>query len=129
MVQKNPTIMIVEDEESLLNAITIKLQIVGLKAIACQNANQAIDILNNSSELPDAIWLDYNLPDMDGLVFMGKLKENKKWAKIPVMVVSNSASNEKVHNMLALGAKQYIIKAEHRLEDIISSIVEIINEK
>ena len=41
---------------------------------------------------------------------MKKMRENKKWADIPVVVVSNSASPEKVHTMLALGAKKYLLK-------------------
>ena len=87
-----------------------------------------IDYLNNLEKLPDAIWLDYYLKDMNGLAFMQQLKENPKWASIPVLVVSNSASPEKVTNMLALGAKKYILKAEYRLDEIIAMIRQFIQD-
>ena len=56
---------------------------------------------------------------------MQKIHENKTWSSIPVLVVSNSASPEKVHKMLDLGVKKYLIKAEHRLDDLVNEIKDI----
>src|SRR5262249_25608165 len=109
MTKTNPTIMVVEDEELLLQAITKKLKLSAMDVVSCASGQQALDYLDNLDELPDAIWLDYYLKDMNGLSFMQTVKQNPKWQNIPVLVVSNSASPEKVHNMLALGAKKYIL--------------------
>jgi CheY-like chemotaxis protein len=122
MSKTNPKVMVVEDENLLLQAISKKLTISGLETVSCLSAEQALDYLKNFPELPDAIWLDYHLKDMDGLMFMKKLKDSDKWGKIPVFVVSNSASPDKVNSMLALGAKKYMLKAEHRLDEIIADI-------
>ena len=116
------TIMVVEDEELLLQAITKKLKLSNLDVLSCSSGHQAVDYLTNLDVMPDAIWLDYYLKDMNGLIFMQSLKDNPAWAKIPVMVVSNSASPEKVHNMLAMGAKKYILKAEYRLDELIQEV-------
>lgn len=126
MSKQNPTIMVVEDEALLLQAITKKLKVSELEAISCASGKQAVDYLENLDELPDAIWLDYYLKDMNGLAFMQVVKENPKWAHIPVVVVSNSASPEKVSNMLGLGARKYILKAEYRLDEIITMMRELI---
>ena len=122
MRKQKPTVMVIEDESLLLQAISRKLELDGITAISCSSGKQAIDCLDSSSELPDAIWLDYYLKDMDGLSFMGTLKQNPKLQNIPVIVVSNSASTQKVNMMLALGAKKYLLKAQYRLEDIINII-------
>ena len=119
MSNQTPTIMVVEDETLLLQAITKKLKLSNLDVISCASGQQAIDYLESLDELPDVVWLDYYLKDMNGLAFMQTIKENTKWQNIPVVVVSNSASPEKVHNMLALGARKYILKAEYRLDEII----------
>lgn len=126
MSKLNPTIMVVEDETLLLQAITKKLKLSNLDVISCASGQQAVDYLTNLDEMPDAVWLDYYLKDMNGLAFMQTLKENPKWTDIPVLVVSNSASPEKVHNMLGLGAKKYILKAEYRLDEIIEMIRDFI---
>ncbi len=128
MSKQKPTVMVVEDEYLLLQAISKKLELNGITAIPYSSGNQAIDCLNNLSELPDAIWLDYQLKDMDGLEFMGQLKKNEKCAQIPVIVVSNSASEDKVNSMLALGAKKYLLKAEYRLDELIPIMKQFIAE-
>ncbi len=126
MSSQNPTIMVVEDETLLLQAITKKLKLSGMDVLSCSSGQQAVDYLSSLDELPDAVWLDYYLKDMNGLAFMQELKANSKWTEIPVLVVSNSASPDKVNNMLALGAKKYILKAEYRLDEIISMIRQFI---
>lgn len=118
--------MVVEDELLLLQAITKKLKLSNMDVLSCSSGQQAIDYLNSIDELPDVIWLDFYLKDMNGLVFMQQLKSNPKWESIPVLCVSNSASPEKVHNMLGLGVRRYILKAEYRLDEIIAMIREFI---
>lgn len=129
MSKQNPKVMVVEDEVLLLQAISKKLKISGMEVVPFPSGQEALDYLNKSEELPDAIWLDYYLKDISGLDFMHKVKESPKWASIPVIVVSNSASAEKVDNMLALGAKKYLLKAQYRLDQIIDIIKEYINEE
>lgn len=123
------TIMVVEDEELLLQAVTKKLKVSGMDVLSCASGEQALGYLQDVDDLPDAIWLDYYLKDMNGLAFMEELKKNPTWSTIPVVVVSNSANPDKVHNMLALGAKKYILKAEYRLDEIVSIIEELIKDK
>lgn len=128
MSKENPTIMVVEDETLLLQAITKKLKLSRMDVLSCASGQQAVDYLNNLDNLPDAVWLDYYLKDMNGLAFMQELKTNPAWSNIPVIVVSNSASPEKVSNMLALGARKYLLKAEYRLDEIIGMIREFIDD-
>jgi len=109
MANKKLTILVIEDEVLLLEAISKK----------------ALDYLKNLSRKPNAIWLDYYLGDSNGIELMQKIHENKTWSSIPVLVVSNSASPEKVHKMLDLGVKKYLIKAEHRLDDLVNEIKDI----
>jgi CheY-like chemotaxis protein len=129
MGDTNQIVMVVEDEEMLLRAIEKKLQMVGKTVIACASGQKAIEELKNASKLPDIIWLDYYLKDMNGLEFMSYLKTEAKWADIPVMVVSNSASPEKVSNMEAMGVKKYILKAESRLDKLVGTVDEVVGVK
>jgi len=129
MDEGKSTIMVVEDEELLLQAITRKLESSHMQVITCKSGKQALDILNNLDKVPDAIWLDYYLKDMNGLDFMSSIKKDKRFENIPTIVVSNSASPEKVSGMLALGVKKYYLKAEHKLDDIITAVKEFVNKK
>ena len=129
MESKKPTVMVVEDEHLLLKAIERKLRLNNLNVIAWESGAKAIDNLNKKSAPPDAIWLDYYLGDVNGIEFMQKLRQNPKWADIPVLVVSNSANPDKVSKMMALGAKGYLLKADYRLDRLVSEIQSLISTK
>lgn len=129
MDKKTYTVLVIEDEELLLNAIARKLKINGLSAILSTSGNSALKILEEAKELPDVIWLDYYLNDMNGLEFMNILRKNDRWSHIPTIVVSNSASGDKVKNMLALGVKKYYLKAENRLDEIIDHLKEFVEKE
>ena len=126
-MENNLKVLVVEDEPLLLEAIGDKLQKVGIEAILCPGGKEAMEHVNNDMEMPDAIWLDYYLKDMNGLAFMEEVKKNSKWQDIPVIVVSNSANSQKVNTMLALGVKKYLLKAEYRLEDIVEIVRQLKN--
>lgn len=113
--------MVVEDEPLLLQAIAKKMSVLGIDTILCPTGKKAINSLNKGN-VPDVIWLDYYLQDMNGLEFCQYVKSDIKFQKIPILVVSNSASPNKVQTMLALGVNGYLLKAEHRLDDIIKVI-------
>lgn len=129
MTKKSTTVLVVEDEILLLEAATKKLEKSGISVVPCSSGEAALSQIKNLPSPPDAIWLDYYLKDMNGLAFMERVKENKAWADVPVIVVSNSASPEKVHNMLALGVDKYILKAQYRLDEIVDILHEIIEDK
>lgn len=127
---RKPMIMVIEDESLLLEAITKKLNLAGFEVIPCATSQAALDNLEQANELPAAIWLDYYLKDTNGLALLHSIRKKKsEWARIPVFVVSNSASSDKVDSMLALGVKKYILKAEYRLEQIIEIIQKFIEEE
>src|SRR3989338_999013 len=126
MATNKPTVLVVEDEVMLLQAICKKLKSSNINTLSATSAQQALDYLKNLSRVPEAIWLDYYLGDSDGITFMKKLRSYKKFANIPVMVISNSASPQKVQSMYKLGIKKYLIKADHRLDEIITDLKELI---
>jgi CheY-like chemotaxis protein len=123
------TILVVEDEKLLLEAITKKLQMNGYEVVECATAREALNYLEHDNPLPVAIWLDYYLPDMNGFEFVQKFKQNSAWEKVPVLVVSNSASEEKVEAMMALGVKKYLLKTDYRLDDLVKMLPEIIHDE
>ena len=126
MDEGKKVILVVEDETLLLQAIVKKLELVGMGTVSCVSGKQALEYLGSLPKLPDGIWLDYYLKDMDGLEFMEELKKNPAWANIPVVVVTNSASPDKAHRMLALGAKGYMVKSDYKLEKVVETIREIV---
>lgn len=129
MDTKKPLILVIEDEELLLSAIQRKLSSQDVLVVTCTSGKKAIELLASLERLPDVIWLDYYLKDMNGLEFMKALKAHNAWARIPVVVVSNSANTTTINTMLGLGVKQYFLKAENVLDTIIETVMKLAYEK
>jgi CheY-like chemotaxis protein len=119
----NPVVLVVEDETALLQVITAKLEKNGCESLTAKSVAEAEQCLAGKKQV-DAIWLDhYLLGGENGLDLVVKIKaDDSAWKDIPIFVVSNTASNDKVRSYLELGVKNYFIKAENRLDDIITAI-------
>ncbi len=116
-------ILIVEDERPLLDAIRLKLESDGFSVLTARSVEQAKNHLLDVDDI-DAIWLDhYLLGKESGLDFVVWCKEDQeKYKKVPIFVVSNTATSEKVQTYLRLGVNRYYVKAEKRLDEIIGEI-------
>ena len=123
MPEDKKTILVVEDEQVLLDAIKNKLEIYGFNVVTAKSVEQAVDYLNNINKI-NLVWLDhYLLGTENGLDLVIKMKMDKsKWKKIPIFVVSNTATPEKITSYLGLGVDKYYTKADYKLEDIIKDI-------
>jgi DNA-binding response OmpR family regulator len=118
-------VLVVEDEMSLQNVIRMKLEKSNFEVVTAQSVPEAMEHLNNSDDIA-LIWLDhYLLGKESGLHLITELKaEGSKWKTLPIFVVSNTASEEKVSNYLHLGANKYYTKSDHRLDSILSDMEE-----
>jgi len=126
MEKKQKIVMVVEDEKLLLDAISKKLSLNGFVVLPYSDGVQALSDLIDHSVSPNIIWLDYYLGATNGMEFVTQMHE--KNITVPVVIVSNSASDTKVKTMLALGVKKYILKAHHRLEEIIVELQSILKD-
>ncbi len=117
------TIVVVEDEQPLATAIKTKLEKSGFAVVTSRSVEQTLSYLEDIG-IVDAIWLDhYLLGKENGLDFVTKLKaEGSHWQNVPVFVVSNTASPDKVQSYIRLGVNKYYTKSNHRLDEIISDI-------
>lgn len=125
MSETNKVVLVVEDEQPLLEAIRLKLDKNNFKVVTARSVEQAKYYVTDLAQV-DAIWLDhYLLGKEDGLDFVAWCKEddNAKCKTIPIFIVSNTASNDKVASYLQLGVKEYFIKSNHRLDEIIATIM------
>jgi CheY-like chemotaxis protein len=116
------TILVVEDEKPLLEAIHSKLETEGFSVVTARTAEQAYGLLEDIKKI-DVIWLDhYLLGKENGLDIVIKIKDDKRYKNIPIFIVSNTASADKVKSYINLGVNKYYIKSNYRLDKIIEDI-------
>ena len=114
------TILVIEDEQALNNAITMKLKKRGYNVFSVTTAEEALPILEK--EEINFVWLDILLPGMTGLEFLGIIRKKPLLKDKKVAIVSVSGSYGVKEEAKRLGAVDYIVKSEYKLDDIIDRV-------
>lgn len=70
----------------------------------------------NYDNLPSLIFLDINMPGMNGFEFLQKIRKEKFLEYVPVVMLTTSDNNDDVIKSYSLGANGYIIKPLSLLE-------------
>jgi len=77
------------------------------------NGLEALETLREiSSRLPDLIFLDLNMPKMNGKQFLKEMKSNSTLAHIPVVIYTTSSAKTDKDETLELGAQGFIVKPD-----------------
>ncbi|KKQ22035.1 hypothetical protein A2999_00650 [Candidatus Wolfebacteria bacterium RIFCSPLOWO2_01_FULL_38_11] len=118
------TILIVEDEKSLNNAVALKFKKLGYKTISVFDGEEATKILEEGKDKIDFIWLDLVLPKMHGLDFLKWLRaqSDSELKDKKVAIVSVSGGDEIQKRAKKIGVIDYFVKNEYRLDDIVSRV-------
>jgi CheY-like chemotaxis protein len=92
---------------------------------------EALEILASSVVLPDVIFLDYNMPRMNGLECLKRLKAQESTKNIPTIMYTTSGDREQEKVVLLLGADYYMQKTTsfEGLCKELTRLFELINKK
>lgn len=94
----------------------------------CKNGVELLDRLyDKSTDIPDIIFLDLNMPKLSGIETLKKIREDERFKNIPVIAIySTSATIDGIKGTLGLGANVYIVKpiSFSDLKKIIAKVIE-----
>ncbi|PSL43145.1 response regulator receiver domain-containing protein [Chitinophaga niastensis] len=110
--QEITTLLLVDDDPD--DQELFKLALTEIKrAVSCvtaSNGQDALDQLTTRACAPDLIFLDMNMPMMNGLTFLGKIKEIDALKRIPVIIYSTSNEPREISAAKKMGASDFITK-------------------
>ena len=101
-------ILTVDDSPSVRKMVEFSLKSKGYDMGSAGDGVEALELLEQ--EQFDAIVLDVNMPRMNGLEFLEKIKNHDVFAAIPVIMLTTEGQDEDRDKAMALGATAYIIK-------------------
>ena len=84
--------MVVDDEESFLRLLSRYLSVLGVRSVRTTSSGAGLFELLEA-ENADLIVLDLQMQGMNGHEVIGRLRENSKTSRIPVVIVSGSVAN------------------------------------
>jgi two-component system cell cycle response regulator DivK len=104
----NHVILLVEDNERNLKLVRDVLEYVGYDVRVARTAEDGIALA--VKEPPDLVLMDLQLPGIDGMEALRRLRENQRTADIPVVAVTAQAMKQDRERALEAGFNGYIEK-------------------
>lgn len=117
------TVLVVDDEPQLRNAIIDSLEIEDFKVFSAENGKMALDLLEK--EDVDFVLSDIQMPQMDGVSLSKEIR--RKYKDIPVIMLISGFSDYTREEIIESGAIDFIEKP-FNIEHIIETIVRVVNK-
>jgi len=101
-------ILLVDDEPDILKVVIFRQKASGYQVVAASDGSEAFEAAER--EKPDLIMLDVNMPVMDGIQALEKLKSDEGTKNIPVIMLTAKTQSQDIEKAMSLGANDYIGK-------------------
>lgn len=120
----NIFVLVVEDDKFLRELLVRKLLAEKFTVESTIDAEGAFAILKDRK--PSIILLDLILPGVSGFDILARVKAEQTTAAIPVIILSNLGQKEDVDRAKALGAKDFMVKANFTLDEIVEKVHSVV---
>ena len=112
-------VLVVEDNEKNMKLFREVLVASGYRTLEATTAGEAIDMA--SEQTPDLVLMDIQLPDLDGVEALQRLRADARTATIPVVALTAQAMQGDRERFLAAGFDGYVSKPVN-VRDLIATV-------
>jgi len=121
--EKRVSVLLVEDEESFVDALTIGLNREGFDVAVARDGQQAVTLF--AKDTYDIVLLDLMLPRMSGLDVCRAIRST---SEVPIIIVSAKGEEVDMVLMLEIGADDYVTKP-YRLRELVARIRAVLRRR
>lgn len=121
-------VLIIDDSSVMRKIVRRNLRQTGIQVdqeFEAEDGYEALEILDSNNV--DIILCDVNMPNLDGISFVKKVRKKTELNDVRIVMITSEAGFDIVNNAISAGANGYIIKpftADHLLEKIETAIEE-----
>ena len=109
-------ILIVEDVSFLQNAMKMVMEDAGYEVLTASDGQAGLNAA--IAKKPDLILLDIMMPKMDGMAMLKKLRKHPNGKRVPIIILTNLSSEEKLIEANKEGVTDYFIKSDWEIEEL-----------
>ena len=107
-------ILVVEDNEKNMKLLRDVLESAGYRTVEATTGGRAVELA--AERRPDLVLMDVQLPDLNGVEALGRLRADERTASIPVLAVTAQAMQGDRERFLAAGFDGYVSKPVNIVE-------------
>ena len=104
------TILLLDDNSDIVTLLEMVLNQQGYNVISGRNGQEGMDMLKDGISAPDLIISNYHMPQMDGLGFLGHVRENPRFSAIPFILLTAAPAAQWHQQASQLGANAFLPK-------------------
>ncbi|MGQ0830980.1 MAG: response regulator [Microthrixaceae bacterium] len=123
MADPTVTVLVVEDEESFVEALTVGLKREGFRVQVARDGAEALDVFD--AVAPDLVLLDVMLPKLSGL---DVCRELRRRSDVPIIMVTAKGAEIDAVVGLEVGADDYVTKP-YRLRELVARIRAVLRRR
>jgi len=102
--------LVIDDSRAMRRIVAGQLQTLGFETVEAGDGRQALEAMAAADGGFDLACVDWNMPVMDGLTFVQRVRANRDWRRVTLMMVTTESEHGQVVRALAAGAHEYLIK-------------------
>ena len=104
------TVLIVDDSRAIRRILGTTIRELGFEVAEAANGQEALDRLEDMEQPVRFMLVDWNMPKMNGLDFVLKVRENKRFAESSILMVTTETAVDQMVKALDAGANEYVMK-------------------
>lgn len=101
--------LIVDDSRAARMFISRAVRSLGLETVEAEDGAAALDVISENGAI-DVMLVDWNMPRMDGLQFVKRVRQLSAHAVTPILMISSETDPKKMARALIAGADEYLMK-------------------
>ena len=102
--------MVIDDSKAIRMILTRSLNKLGYEVCTAENGKEALATLDQQAPKLALFLVDWNMPEMNGLEFIRRLRCIPSYADVPLMMVTTETEVDQMIRALEAGANEYVMK-------------------
>ncbi len=104
-------VLVIDDSRTMRSLLARQLRGLGYEVLQAGDGQEALHVLEQAGDdLPVLATVDWNMPVMDGLTFVQRVRSRKDWRSLTMMMVTTESEYDQIVRALAAGAHEYLLK-------------------
>jgi two-component system chemotaxis response regulator CheY len=104
------TVLVVDDSPTVVKFVALSLRKSGYEVVTACDGMDAIEKVSGMTGDVDLIITDLNMPNLDGFELISTLRDNERFNRTPIIILSSEDGDDDRARGIEVGASSYLVK-------------------